>query len=101
MDRLLKVAELATLLRTTPNGVYIRLKRCSQSVPAPLLIPGSTCLRWRQSDVEAWLAALPTRATGRKPPRRRACKTPALTGVLAGWEPYLSAEKLNKIRRSI
>ena len=88
MDKLLNVAELAQVLCITPKAVYGRLKRCGQSLPAPLLIPGSTRLRWRQSDVEAWLAALPVRATGHKPPRNRTSQTPPLTGEAAIWEKY-------------
>ena len=42
----------------------------------------------RQFDVEAWLAALPTRAAGHKPPRNRTSQTPPLTGEAAVWEKY-------------
>lgn len=89
MDRLLTVADLAAILGTTPRGIYLRRARNSQSVPPPLLIPGCSSLRWRRSDVEAWLAALPVQATGHKPPRNRASKTSELTGLLAGWEQCL------------
>ena len=74
MDKLLTVAELAAVLGTTPRGVYLRLARNSSSIPLPVIVPGSSSLRWRQSDVEAWLAALPVRATGHKPPRNRASR---------------------------
>ena len=88
MDRLLTAAELAVLLGTTINGVYMRLKRHSQSIPSPVRLPGSSGLRWRQSDVEAWLAALPTRAAGRRSPRNRTSQAPSLTGEAAIWEKY-------------
>ena len=88
MDKLLTVAELAAVLGTTPRGVYLRLARNSSSVPAPVTVPGSSSLCWRQSDVEAWLAALPTRAAGRRPPRNRTSQTPPLTGEAAVWEKY-------------
>ena len=55
---------------------------------APLLVPGSTRLRWRQSDVEVWLAALPTRAVAKPQPRRYKDKARALTGDAAIWEKH-------------
>ena len=88
MDRLLTVVELTAFLGTTPNGVYMRLKRHSQSVPPPIQLLGSSSLRWRQSDVEVWLAALPVRTSGRQPPRVRASKAPVLSGEAAIWEKY-------------
>ena len=88
MDKLLNVAELAQVLGITPKAVYCRLHEGRQSVPAPLFIPGSTRLRWRQSDVEAWLAVLPVRTTGRTPPRHRRGKAPTLVGEGAVWEKY-------------
>ena len=82
--------------------------------PMPVLVrlPGSLSLRWRQSDVEAWLAVLPTRfqttrevdarnisrapeplrgherTAGRAPPRPRRGKAPTLAGEAAIWEKY-------------
>ena len=88
MDTLLNVAELAQVLGITPKAVYCRLHEGRQSVPTSLHIPGSTRLRWRQSDVEAWLAALPVRATGRKPPRSRTSRELPLTGEATIWEKY-------------
>ncbi|MHB8345981.1 MAG: helix-turn-helix transcriptional regulator [Acidiferrobacterales bacterium] len=57
----------AEVLGLTPRAVRARLERCSTSIPPPVRLPGSSSLRWRQSDVEAWLAALPTRAVGPMP----------------------------------
>lgn len=90
MDKLLKVAELAQVLGITPKAVYCRLHEGRQSVPTSLLMPGSSHLRWRQSDVEVWLAVLPTwfRTMGRTPPRNQRGKTPALAGEAAVWEKY-------------
>jgi len=88
MGRLLTARDLATVLGTTPNGVYMRLTRHSQSVPAPLRLPGCSSLRWRQSDVEAWLAALPVRAAAKPRLRQYKDKTPPLTGEAAIWEKY-------------
>ncbi|MDA8118693.1 MAG: hypothetical protein M0Z85_01280 [Gammaproteobacteria bacterium] len=53
MDKLLTTKDLAAVLGTTPRGVYLRLARNSSSAPAPVIVPGSATLRWRQSDVEA------------------------------------------------
>ncbi|MHB8257521.1 MAG: helix-turn-helix transcriptional regulator, partial [Acidiferrobacterales bacterium] len=63
MDRLLDVSALAEILGVTPNAVRCRLAQGSQDIPPPVRLPGSSGIRWRQSDVEAWLAALPVRAT--------------------------------------
>ena len=49
----------------------MRLKCHSQSIPPPVRLPGSYSLRWRQSDVEVWLAALPVRTFKCAPPRSR------------------------------
>ncbi len=89
MERLLTINEIASVLGVTAKGIRRRLERGSPSVPAPLLIPGSTRLHWRQSDVEVWLAALPVRTVKRAPPRSRKGKHPALTGEHAIWEKYL------------
>ena len=88
MEKLLTINELASVLGVTAKGIRRRLERGSPSVPVPLLVPGSTRLRWRQSDVEAWLAALPVRATGRKPPRSRTSRELPLTGEATIWEKY-------------
>ena len=45
-------------------------------------------LRERQSDVEAWLAALPARVVAKPQPRRYKGKAPVLTGEAAVWEKY-------------
>ena len=45
-------------------------------------------LRWRQSDVEAWLAALPARIVAKPQPRRYKEKAPVLTGEAAVREKY-------------
>ena len=79
MDTWLNVAELAQVLGITSKAVYCRLYEGRQSVPTSLHIPGSSHLRWRQSDAEAWLAALPARVTGKPQPRRYKDKVPVLT----------------------
>ena len=85
MDKLLNVAELAQVLGITPKAVYCRLHEGRQSVPAPLFIPGSTRLRWRQSDVEAWLAVLPTRFQAtREVDTRNILMPPNLFGGMSG-----------------
>ncbi len=97
MDNLLTTKDLAELLRTTPAAIRRRLERSSQSLPPAVHLTGSRLLYWRQSDVEAWLAALSTRTTGRQPPRARASKPVKLTGILADWEPYLTKEQPEKL----
>lgn len=89
MDRLLDVNSLAEVLGLTPRAVRARLERCSTSIPPPVRLPGSSSVRWRQPDVEVWLAALPVRTVKRAPPRSRKGKHPALTGEHAIWEKYL------------
>ena len=88
MEELLTIDELAAVLGVTVKGIRRRLERRSPSAPVPLLVPGSTRLRWRQSDAEAWLAALPTRAVAKPQPRRYKDKAPVLIGEAAIWEKY-------------
>ena len=57
---LLKIAEVEKLVQLTESTVY-RLVR-AREFPAPLKI-GRRNVRWRRSEIEAWLASRP-RATG-------------------------------------
>lgn len=56
MDRLMTVSELAQVLGLSPKTVY---KRDPETLPPPRRVPGTKGPRWLESDVEAWLAALP------------------------------------------
>ena len=63
-DRLLRLREVQTLTALGRSTVY-RLMRAG-SFPEPLQI-GPRAVRWRESEIDAWLAARP-RATGDRPP---------------------------------
>jgi predicted DNA-binding transcriptional regulator AlpA len=54
--KLLDLYELATLLGRSPETIKKDLRRNPMAVPPRLHIPGTRLLRWRECDVEAWLA---------------------------------------------
>ncbi len=56
MDRLLTATELAEVLGLSPKTVS---KRDPRTLPQAVLLPGARGRRWRESDVETWLASLP------------------------------------------
>ena len=62
-DRLLRLSEVLTRTALGRSTIY-RLMR-EGSFPEPLRI-GARAVRWRQSEVEDWVAARP-RATGDTP----------------------------------
>jgi predicted DNA-binding transcriptional regulator AlpA len=55
--KLLDLDALATLLRRSPETIKKDLKRNRLAVPPRLYIPGTRLLRWRQVDVDSWLAS--------------------------------------------
>ncbi|WP_018990882.1 helix-turn-helix transcriptional regulator [Aromatoleum toluclasticum] len=57
MQNLLDIHELATVLGRSPETLKKDLRRNPLAVPPRLHIPGTRMLRWRETDVEAWLAA--------------------------------------------
>jgi predicted DNA-binding transcriptional regulator AlpA len=63
--KLLDVSELGHVLGRSPETIKKDLKRNPLAVPPRLHIPGTRLLRWRESDIEAWLDAqvLPQRNT--------------------------------------
>ena len=63
-DRLLRLSEVRTRTALGRSTIYRKMR--DGSFPEPLKI-GSRAVRWRESEVEAWLAARP-RATGDRPP---------------------------------
>lgn len=63
-QKLLDLHDLATLLGRSPETVKKDMKRNRLAVPPRLHIPGTRLLRWRQVDVEAWLAACVDRKEG-------------------------------------
>ena len=57
-NKLFDLNELSTLLGRSPETIKKDLKRNRLAVPPRLQIPGTRLLRWRQADVNAWLASL-------------------------------------------
>jgi predicted DNA-binding transcriptional regulator AlpA len=54
--KLLDLDELAALLGRSPETIKKDLRRNPLAVPPRLHIPGTRLLRWRECDVESWLA---------------------------------------------
>ena len=63
-DRLLRLSEVRTRTALACSTIYRKMR--DGSFPEPLKI-GVRAVRWRESEIEAWLAAQP-RATGDTPP---------------------------------
>ena len=55
VERLLELGELAKLLGRSPETVRRDMRRNPMAVPPRLHLPGTRLLRWRPSDVRAWL----------------------------------------------
>jgi len=53
---LLNLEELARILGRSPETIRKDIRRNPDAVPPRLQLPGTRLLRWRASDVEAWLA---------------------------------------------
>ena len=62
-DRLLHLREVIALTGFSRSSIYRKMR--DGSFPEPLKI-GVRAVRWRESEIEAWLAARP-RATGDSP----------------------------------
>ena len=54
---LLDLEDLAALLGRSPETIKKDLRRNRLAVPPRVHIPGTRLLRWRVTDVEAWLAS--------------------------------------------
>ena len=54
---LLDLDDLATMLGRSPETIKKDLRRNRLAVPPRVHIPGTRLLRWRLTDVEAWLAS--------------------------------------------
>ena len=63
-DRLLRLSEVRTRTALGRSTIYRKMR--DGSFPEPLKI-GVRAVRWRESEIEAWLQARP-RATGDTPP---------------------------------
>lgn len=56
-NALIDLNELSTLLGRSPETIKKDMKRNRLAVPPRLHIPGTRLLRWRQIDVDSWLAS--------------------------------------------
>ena len=65
VQKLLDLTELAELLRRSPETIKKDLRRNPEAVPPRLQLPGTRLLRWRASDVDAWLEQHVQTAGGR------------------------------------
>lgn len=54
---LVDLNELSTMLGRSPETIKKELKRNRLAVPPRLHIPGTRLLRWRQIDIDRWLAS--------------------------------------------
>lgn len=54
--RLLELDDIAALLGRSAETIRKDIRRNPMAVPPRLWIPGTRLLRWRECDVEAWLA---------------------------------------------
>ena len=60
-DRLIPLPELMRRVGLSKNVVYTYI--AAGDFPAPRKLPGGRAVRWLDSEIDAWMAALP-RATG-------------------------------------
>ena len=54
---LMNLQEVATFLGRSPETIKKDLRRNPAAVPPRLHLPGTRLLRWRRSDVDAWVAS--------------------------------------------
>jgi len=54
--KIFDLEELAALLGRSPETIKKDIRRNPHAVPPRLHIPGTRLLRWRETDVAAWLA---------------------------------------------
>lgn len=57
---LLSISDVAAILGRAEGTLRNDLIRNPSAVPPSVVLPGTKCRRWRKSDLEAWLASLPT-----------------------------------------
>jgi predicted DNA-binding transcriptional regulator AlpA len=56
MDKLLTVADLAQILRRSPQTVKSDVSRRPETLPPRVRVPGGRRVLWRVQDVEQWIA---------------------------------------------
>jgi predicted DNA-binding transcriptional regulator AlpA len=66
---LLTIEDLANILRVSKESIITRRSRAPETLPPSLNLPGHKAPKWRQEDVEAWLASLAQPAPRRGRPR--------------------------------
>jgi predicted DNA-binding transcriptional regulator AlpA len=52
----LTLDDLAQMLGRSPDTIKKDMRRNPDAVPPRLMLPSTRLLRWRQCDVDAWLA---------------------------------------------
>jgi len=62
--KLVDLNELSALLGRSPGTIKKDMKRNRLAVPPRLHIPGTRLLRWRQVDIDSWLAGHVEARTG-------------------------------------
>lgn len=62
--KLVDLNELSALLGRSPETIKKDMKRNRLAVPPRLHIPGTRLLRWRQVDIDSWLAGHVEARTG-------------------------------------
>ena len=60
MKMLINVAELGEIIQRSPATIKKALRTNPTAIPPRVIISGGRALRWRVSDVEQWVASLPT-----------------------------------------
>ena len=58
VETLLELPEIAQILRRSPGAIKNDLRRNPDAIPPRLVLPHSRLLRWRPSDVAAWMENL-------------------------------------------
>jgi len=67
---LLGPRELAAQLAITRAHIYRLVAEAPQQLPPRVQLPGSRRLRWRQADVDDWIAAHVQQSSDQQPRRR-------------------------------
>ena len=55
MAPLIDIVELARVLKRRPQTIRRDMRRNPDAVPPQLVLPGTRLLRWRETDVAAWI----------------------------------------------
>lgn len=74
MEKLLTLQEAAELLAVSPRTIYemtSRRGRTRREHPLPVIRLNSKCLRFREADLEAWVAKIAEGSPEACPPSKR------------------------------